>query len=55
MGSLVEVLLGATGIMGVMMSYIGPITIMPTITLVGISLSDLGVKLCSPHWPLALT
>ncbi|KAH3861942.1 solute carrier family 23 member 1-like isoform X2 [Dreissena polymorpha] len=50
LASLLQVLIGATGILGFMLQYIGPITIVPTITLVGISMIDVALRFCQVHW-----
>ena len=39
--SLLQVLIGATGSMGFLMKYIGPLTIAPAISLIGLSLFDI--------------
>lgn len=54
--SLVQVAIGCTGILGLILHYIGPITIVPTITLVGLSLVDVALRFCKVHWGItALT
>ena len=42
MASLLQVIIGATGTMGFLMKYIGPLTITPSISLIGLSLFDVG-------------
>lgn len=54
MASLTEFLLASSGILGILLRFISPITIMPTITLVGLSLFDLAGNLCSVHWGISL-
>ena len=51
--SLTQIFIGCTGIMGLVLQYIGPITVMPTITLVGLSLIDVSNRYCSTHWGVA--
>ena len=50
--SLFQVFFGFTGLIGVLLRFIGPITVAPTITLVGLSLfgvcSNYAGKLCIP-------
>ncbi|KAL4240898.1 hypothetical protein ACF0H5_001680 [Mactra antiquata] len=56
LASIVQVVIGCTGILGVLLQYIGPITICPTITLVGLSLVDVAMRFCQVHWGItALT
>lgn len=38
--SLLQVVIGATGCMGFLMNYVGPLTITPAIALIGLSLFD---------------
>ena len=40
MSSLLQIVIGATGIMGHLLNHIGPLTIAPAITLIGLSLFD---------------
>ena len=40
MSSLLQIVIGATGIMGHLLNHIGPLTIVPAITLIGLSLFD---------------
>ena len=37
-GSLFQILIGFTGLIGVFIRFVGPLTIAPTITLVGVAL-----------------
>ncbi|XP_022080027.1 solute carrier family 23 member 1-like isoform X2 [Acanthaster planci] len=51
--SVVEVIVGFTGIVGIMLRFIGPLTIAPTITLIGLSLFDAAISFSSGHWGIA--
>ena len=51
--SLVQIFIGCTGILGMLLQYIGPITIVPTITLVGLSLIDVALRFCEKHWGIS--
>lgn len=51
--SMVQIFIGCTGILGLILHYIGPITICPTITLVGLSLIDVAMRFCEKHWGIA--
>jgi xanthine/uracil permease len=48
--SITQVVIGCTGILGVLLQYIGPITVVPTITVVGLSLIDVALSFCKIHW-----
>ncbi|XP_060574040.1 solute carrier family 23 member 2-like [Ruditapes philippinarum] len=52
--SLFQVLTGVSGILTYMLKYIGPLCIVPIITLTGISLFPAGSKMASGHWWVAL-
>ena len=52
--SLVEVLLGGTGMIGVLIRFIGPISIAVTITTLGLSLVPLTIAFSSVYWPIAI-
>ncbi|MBR56984.1 MAG: xanthine permease [Myxococcales bacterium] len=52
-GGATEALIGFTGLAGRMLKYIGPITIAPTITLIGISLFGAGSLFAGQDWGLA--
>nr|KAI8755909.1 solute carrier family 23 member 2-like [Biomphalaria glabrata] len=46
-------LIGATGLIGILIRYIGPITIVPTVTLVGLFIYKAAVKFCETNWLLS--
>ncbi|XP_060063606.1 solute carrier family 23 member 2-like [Ylistrum balloti] len=50
----VHFLLGATGLVGVLLRFIGPITIVPTILLIGIYMTHAVIKFAQVNWPLSL-
>ncbi|XP_028392826.1 solute carrier family 23 member 1-like [Dendronephthya gigantea] len=52
--SLFQVIIGATGTMGFLMKYIGPLTVTPSISLIGLSLFDVGADHASKHWGIAI-
>ncbi|KAK7485848.1 hypothetical protein BaRGS_00022843 [Batillaria attramentaria] len=54
-GSLLQVVLGFSGLVGLLMNLIGPLTITPTITLIGLSLFDAASGKCQGQWWIALT
>ncbi|XP_005093309.1 solute carrier family 23 member 1 [Aplysia californica] len=53
LASVVQVLLGCTGLIGLLLRYIGPITIVPTISLVGLSLVGVALRFCQAHWGIS--
>lgn len=48
-----QILIGCTGLLGVLLQYIGPITIVPTVSLVGLSLIGVALELCQTHWGIS--
>ncbi|XP_067656368.1 solute carrier family 23 member 1-like [Haliotis asinina] len=53
--SLVEIVVGATGVVGFMLRYIGPVTVAPTISLVGFSLYKIPILYSRSSWEIALS
>lgn len=53
LASLTQVLIGATGLLGWLLRFIGPMTIVPTITLVGLSLINVSIQFCETQWGIA--
>ena len=53
--SIVEVLLGLFGIIGLLLKYIGPLCICPTISLLGVSLFRAAAEYSAHQWWIALT
>ena len=51
-GSLVEISVGASGIIGRLLRFVGPITIAPTIALIGMALFKFGAPEAGRHWPI---
>ena len=54
MASLFEIVLGVSGLIGLLLRYIGPLAIAPTITLVGLALFDAAASFASRNWYIAL-
>lgn len=52
-GSLFEIAVGASGLVGWMLKYIGPITVAPTIALIGLSLFSIGASKAATDWGLS--
>ena len=51
-GSIVEMGVGATGLVGRLLRFVGPITIAPTIALIGLALFKFGAPKAGEHWPI---
>ncbi len=49
-GSLMEIVVGYTGLVGRVTRFIGPVTIGPTIALIGLSLFKFGAPVAGTHW-----
>ncbi len=55
-GSIVEMILGFTGLVGKMVRFVSPVAIAPTIALIGLALFKFGAPIAGKHWGLgALT
>lgn len=53
-GILTEVFLGGTGLLGYLVSLVGPITVCVTITAIGLSMYPIPVYFCSTYLPVAI-
>ena len=51
--SCLQVLIGFTGIVGWLLRFIGPLTIAPTIALIGVVLFDAAADRAGLHWGIA--
>lgn len=49
-GALFEIALGYSGLVGRLMRYVGPLTIAPTIALIGLALFEFGAPVAGTHW-----
>ncbi|XP_041370464.1 solute carrier family 23 member 2-like [Gigantopelta aegis] len=54
LASITQVIIGLTGLVGFLLRFIGPLTIAPTIALIGISLSGVVIRFSQPHWGIAM-
>ncbi|KAG7167284.1 Solute carrier family 23 member 1-like 5 [Homarus americanus] len=54
LSALFQVIIGFTGMIGLLLKWITPLTVVPTITLVGMSLFDLASNEGSGHWGICL-
>ncbi|TSK38461.1 Solute carrier family 23 member 1 [Bagarius yarrelli] len=52
-GSLFQMLVGFSGLIGLFMRFIGPLTIAPTICLIGLSLFDSAGREAGSHWGIS--
>jgi len=50
LGSFVEIAVGYSGLMGKLLRYLSPVTIAPTIALIGLALFRLGAPEAGKHW-----
>ena len=53
LASIAQVLLGLTGIIGLLLPYIGPLVIAPSVALIGLSLFKIAADIASAHWGIA--
>ncbi|XP_053407912.1 solute carrier family 23 member 2-like [Mercenaria mercenaria] len=53
LASITQIVLGCTGVIGFLLRFTGPLTIAPTIALIGISLTGSLIDLCKPHWGIS--
>ncbi|KAK6186454.1 hypothetical protein SNE40_008491 [Patella caerulea] len=53
--SFIEVLVGGLGLVGPLLKYIGPITVAPTISLIGLSLLKVPIIYSRPQWAIAFS
>ncbi|XP_007556555.1 solute carrier family 23 member 1 isoform X1 [Poecilia formosa] len=53
MSSLVEVVIGFSGLPGLLLEYIGPLTITPTVSLIGLSVFTTAGDRAGAHWGLS--
>jgi len=53
--SLFEIVIGFTGLIGFLLRFIGPLTIAPTITLVGVALFQSAADEAGTHWGISMT
>ena len=52
--ALFELVLGFSGLIGLIMKYIGPLVIATTISLIGLSLFRITAENCSQQWGIAI-
>ena len=51
-GAIFEIIIGYTGLVGKLLRFIGPVTIAPTIALIGLALFKFGAPKAGTHWPI---
>lgn len=51
--SLLQILVGFSGLIGILMRFIGPLTIAPTVSLIGLSLYDSAGEKLGSHWGIS--
>ncbi|NXB48397.1 S23A1 protein, partial [Leucopsar rothschildi] len=52
--SLVEVVIGLLGLPGALLSYIGPLTVTPTVSLIGLSVFQAAGDRAGSHWGISV-
>lgn len=52
--AVVEILIGASGLINILLRFIGPLTVAPTIMMIGLGVTELGFELAGKHWGIAL-
>lgn len=52
LGAIFEIIIGASGLVGRLLRFVGPITIAPTIALIGLALFKFGAPIAGKHWPI---
>lgn len=52
--SLIEVCIGMLGLPGILLKYIGPLTITPTVALIGLSGFQAAGERAGKHWGIAM-
>ncbi|XP_048580199.1 solute carrier family 23 member 1 isoform X2 [Nematostella vectensis] len=52
--SLFQIVIGFSGVLGVLLKFIGPITIAPTIALIGLSLFHVAAEHAGSHWGISI-
>ena len=48
-----EIAIGASGIIGLLLRFIGPLTVAPTIILIGLSVAEYAFGLAGKHWGIS--
>lgn len=51
--AVLEILIGASGLVSVLLRFIGPLTVAPTIMLMGLSVAETGFNLAGQHWGIS--
>ena len=54
LASCVQVLVGVFGIVGLVLRFIGPLTVATTISLVGLSLCQTAIDTCAQQWWISI-
>lgn len=54
MASLFQVLIGYSGMLGILLKYITPLTIGPSVAMIGLSLFDVASMNASKHWGISV-
>jgi len=55
LAGLIHALMGCTGFIGVLLRFVGPLTIVPTLLLIFIFISKPVIKFVEVSWPISLS
>ena len=53
LSGVIHAIIGLTGMIGFLMRFIGPITVIPTMLLIGLSIFKVTAGFCAIHWGIA--
>lgn len=52
--AVVEIIIGASGMINILLRFIGPLTVAPTIMMIGLGVTKLGFDMAGKHWGISL-
>ena len=52
--AILQIVIGCSGLVGLMLNYIGPLTIAPAITMIGISIFDTAGDYSAQNWGISV-
>ena len=55
LAGLIHAFVGFSGLIGLLMNLIGPVTIVPCMVLVGVFLAKISIAFAQVHWGIALS
>ena len=51
--AILEIIIGASGMVSIFLRFIGPLIVAPTIMLMGLSVAETGFDLAGKHWGIS--